>query len=109
MIGFHMYLRDCGKNALRVTVNILFRKSSNDRKESQWSEGVQFDAAPKIVGVARYRSADRVHAILLRMVRSDPDTAARELDVVVNRGSVCVKHGGDLTGPDPNANRAVDL
>ncbi len=35
----------------------------------------------------------RVHAVLLRMARSDPETAAQELDVVVDRCSVRAKHG----------------
>jgi transposase len=64
----------------------------------------------------------RVHAVLLRMVRSGPEAAAKALDVVVDRCSVrtsrtspsrCAggrrmrehplraKHGGDLTGPNP--------
>jgi len=43
----------------------------------------------------------RVHAVLLRMARSDPETAARELDVIVDSCSVRAKHGGDLTGPKP--------
>jgi transposase len=43
----------------------------------------------------------RVHAVLLRMVRSDPETATRELDVIVDSCSVRAKHGGDLTGPNP--------
>ena len=41
----------------------------------------------------------RVHAVLLRMARSDPETAARELDVIVD--SCSAKHGGELTGPNP--------
>jgi hypothetical protein len=43
----------------------------------------------------------RVHGVLLRMVRSDPETAARELDVIVDGCSVRAKHGGELTGPNP--------
>ena len=43
----------------------------------------------------------RVHAVLLRMVRSDPEMATRELDVIVDSCSVRAKHGGDLTGPNP--------
>src|SRR3954471_19894519 len=43
----------------------------------------------------------RVHAVLLRMARSDPGTAARELDVIVDSCSVRAKHGGELTGPNP--------
>jgi len=43
----------------------------------------------------------RVHAVLLRMARSDPETAARELDVIVDSCSVRAKHGGELTGPNP--------
>ena len=41
----------------------------------------------------------RVHAVLLRMAR--PETAARELDVIVDSCSVRAKHGGELTGPNP--------
>ena len=43
----------------------------------------------------------RVHAVLLRMVRSGPEAAAKALDVVIDRCSVRAKHGGDLTGPNP--------
>jgi transposase len=43
----------------------------------------------------------RVHAVLLRMVRSSPETAAQALDVIVDSCSVRAKHGGDLTGPNP--------
>ncbi len=43
----------------------------------------------------------RVHAVLLRLARSDPETAARELDVIVDSCSVRAKHGGELTGPNP--------
>jgi transposase len=43
----------------------------------------------------------RVHAVLLRMTRSGPETAARALDIVVDSCSVRAKHGGDLTGPNP--------
>jgi transposase len=43
----------------------------------------------------------RVHAVLLRMARSDPEAAARELEVIVDSCSVRAKHGGDLTGPNP--------
>ena len=31
----------------------------------------------------------------------DPETAARELDVIVDSCSVRAKHGGELTGPNP--------
>ncbi|WP_377806620.1 IS5 family transposase (plasmid) [Azospirillum sp. A29] len=41
----------------------------------------------------------RVHAVLVRMVRSGPDAAA--WDVVVDSCSVRAKHGGELTGPNP--------
>jgi transposase len=43
----------------------------------------------------------RVHAVLLRMVRSGPEAAARALDIVVDSCSVRAKHGGELTGPNP--------
>jgi hypothetical protein len=43
----------------------------------------------------------RVHGVLLRMARSDPETAARELDVILDSCSVRAKHGGELTGPNP--------
>ena len=43
----------------------------------------------------------RVHAVLLRMARSDPEMAVRDLDVIVDSCSVRAKHGGDLTGPNP--------
>ena len=35
----------------------------------------------------------RVHAVLLRMARSDSEAAARELDVIVDSCSVRAKHG----------------
>jgi transposase len=40
----------------------------------------------------------RVHAVLVRMVRSGPDAAA--WDVVVDSCSVRAKHGDELTGPN---------
>ena len=43
----------------------------------------------------------RVHAVLLRMVRSGPEAAAKAIDVVVDSCRVRAKHGGDLTGPNP--------
>ena len=43
----------------------------------------------------------RVHAVLLRMVRSSPEVAAKAIDVVVDSCSVRAKRGGDLTGPNP--------
>jgi transposase len=43
----------------------------------------------------------RVHAVLLRMARSDPDTVAQTWDVVVDSCSVRAKRGGELTGPNP--------
>ena len=43
----------------------------------------------------------RVHAALVRMVRSGPEAAAAAWEVVVDSCSVRAKHGGDLTGPNP--------
>jgi transposase len=43
----------------------------------------------------------RVHAVLLRMARSDPETVAKAWDVVVDSCSVRAKRGGELTGPNP--------
>src|SRR5919198_1264757 len=43
----------------------------------------------------------RVHAALVRMVRSGPEAAAAAWDVVVDSCSVRAKHGGELTGPNP--------
>src|SRR5918911_2319136 len=43
----------------------------------------------------------RVHAALIRMVRSGPEAAAAAWDVVVDSCSVRAKHGGELTGPNP--------
>jgi transposase len=43
----------------------------------------------------------RVHAVLLRMARSDPDTVAQTWDVVVDSCSGRAKRGGELTGPNP--------
>ena len=77
-------------------------------------EGVQWRALPARDGRAsgstlRRRLGEwrasavlpRVHAVLLRMARSDPETAAREVDVIVDSCSVRAKHGGELTGPNP--------
>ena len=41
----------------------------------------------------------QVHVVLVRMVRSGPETAP--WDVVVDSCSVRAKHGGELTGPNP--------
>ncbi len=41
----------------------------------------------------------QVHAVLVHMVRSGPETAS--WDVVVDSCSVRAKHGGALTGPNP--------
>src|SRR5215217_5006817 len=46
----------------------------------------------------------RVHATLIRMVRSGPEAAAAAWDVVIDSCSSCsvrAKHGGELTGPNP--------
>ncbi|MCW2243548.1 IS5 family transposase [Azospirillum canadense] len=43
----------------------------------------------------------RVHAVLIRMVRSGPEAAARTWDVVVDSCSVRAKRGGAFTGPNP--------
>jgi transposase len=43
----------------------------------------------------------RVHAALVRMVRSGPEAAAAAWDVIVDSCSVRAKHGGELTGPNP--------
>jgi transposase len=43
----------------------------------------------------------RVHATLMRMVRSGPEAAAAAWDVVIDSCSVRAKHGGELTGPNP--------
>ena len=43
----------------------------------------------------------RVHAMLVRMVRSGPEAAAAAWDVVVDSCSVRAKRGGELTGPNP--------
>lgn len=43
----------------------------------------------------------RVHAVLLRMARSDPDKVTQACDIVVDSCSVRAKRGGDLTGPNP--------
>ena len=43
----------------------------------------------------------RVHAVLVRMVRSGPEAAAATGDVVIDSGSVRAKRGGELTGPNP--------
>jgi transposase len=43
----------------------------------------------------------RVHAVLLRRARSDPETVARSIDIAVDSCSVRAKHGGELTSPNP--------
>src|SRR3954453_22524451 len=43
----------------------------------------------------------RVHAVLVRMVRSGPEAAAAAWDVIIDSCSVRAKHGGELTGPNP--------
>jgi len=43
----------------------------------------------------------RVHAMLIRMVRSGPQAAAAAWDVVIDSCSVRAKRGGELTGPNP--------
>jgi transposase len=43
----------------------------------------------------------RVHAALVRMVRSGPEAAAAAWDVIVDSCSVRAKRGGELTGPNP--------
>src|SRR5215213_8430002 len=43
----------------------------------------------------------RVHAALIRMVRSGPEAAAAAWDVIIDSCSVRAKHGGELTGPNP--------
>ena len=43
----------------------------------------------------------RVHAALVRMVRSGPQAAAAACDVIIDSCSVRAKHGGELTGPNP--------
>jgi hypothetical protein len=43
----------------------------------------------------------RVHAALVRMVRSGPEAAAAAWDVVVDSCSLHVKRDGELTGPNP--------
>src|ERR671933_99028 len=43
----------------------------------------------------------RVHAVLIRMVRSGPEAAAAAWEIVLDSCSVRAKHGGELTGPNP--------
>src|SRR3954452_12246568 len=43
----------------------------------------------------------RVHTRLVRMVRSGPEAAAADWDVVIDSCSVRAKRGGALTGPNP--------
>ena len=53
----------------------------------------------------------RVHAVLVRMVRSGPEAAAATWDVVIDSCSVRAKRGGELTGPNPTdrAKRAPNI
>src|SRR5919202_4070877 len=43
----------------------------------------------------------RVHAALVRIVRSGPEAATAAWDVVIDSCSVRAKRGGELTGPNP--------
>src|SRR4051795_2350945 len=43
----------------------------------------------------------RVHAALVRRVRSGPEAAAAAWDAVIDSCSVRAKRGGELTGPNP--------
>jgi len=43
----------------------------------------------------------RVHAMLIRMVRSGPEAAAEAWNIVVDSCSVRAKRGGAFTGPNP--------
>jgi hypothetical protein len=43
----------------------------------------------------------RVHAVLVRMVRSGPQAAAAAWDVVIDSRSARARRGGELTGPNP--------
>jgi len=43
----------------------------------------------------------RVHAMLVRMVRSGPQAAAAAWEVIIDSCSVRAKRGGELTGPNP--------
>lgn len=47
----------------------------------------------------------QVHAVLVHMVRSGPETAS--WDVVVDSCSVRAKHGGELTGPNPRGPHVI--
>src|ERR671914_68975 len=53
----------------------------------------------------------RVHAALVRMVRSGPQAAAAAWDVVIDSCSVRAKRGGELAGPNPTdrAKRAPSI
>ena len=43
----------------------------------------------------------RVHAVLVRMVRSGPQAAAAAWEVVIDSCGVRARRGGELTGPNP--------
>lgn len=43
----------------------------------------------------------RVHAVLIRMVRSGPEAATAAWSIVVDSCSVRAKRGGEPTGPNP--------
>src|SRR5690349_7642623 len=63
--------------------------------------GLQRDAAPSPERMECAGSAARVHALLVRMVRSGPEAAAATWDVVIDSCSVRTKRGGELIGPNP--------
>src|SRR4051794_31834611 len=63
--------------------------------------GLRCDAATAPERLERRGPAGRVHAALVRMVRSGPEAAAAAWDVVIDSCSVRAKRGGELTGPNP--------
>src|SRR5829696_7317203 len=66
------------------------------REGMQWRE--LRSTGDRVCGATLLR---RVHATLVRMVRSGPEAAAAAWDVVIDSCSVRAKRGGELTGPNP--------
>src|SRR3954471_1383198 len=63
--------------------------------------GLRRDVAAPPHGRSAAAVLRRVHAVLVRMIRSGPEAAAAAWDVIIDSCSVRAKRGGELTGPTP--------
>lgn len=90
------------------TVAVLATLRFFVREGVQWSE-LRAEPGRASGSTLRRRLTDwsatvllrRVHAVLIRMVRSGPEAAAEVWDIVLDSCSVRAKRGGALTGPNP--------